>query len=346
MIGWREFRRWSLGKAIADGLSCHNVLIVGTDPTALALAHHLNIYRQLGFVVLGHIEVQSPVTPTLDSTTKILGPPADLKTLCCSHFVDEVIICTQHRPTVLQAISDARECGLGVRVIPDLYDGIAFGARLHYLGDFPSMAVAHRTIATISMKLKRTLDVLVSLVVLALVTPILLLLALIVKLDSRGPVLYISRRVGKKGRDFSCYKLRTMVVDADHQQRHLSHLNEREGVLFKMVNDPRVTRTGRFMRKYSLDELPQLWNVLKGDMSLVGPRPPLATEVKQYQLEYLRRLEAAPGITGLWQVEARNHPSFDRYISLDLEYIENWSFGLDINILLRTVAVVFAGTGT
>jgi exopolysaccharide biosynthesis polyprenyl glycosylphosphotransferase len=353
MVGWREFRRWSLGKAIADGLSCHNVIIVGIDPMALALAHHLTLHRQLGFVVLGHLTTSTSTAPALETQAsatvrppKILGSPADLKTLCRSHFADEVIICSQHRPTVIQAIADARESGLGVRVIPDLYDGMAFGAHLHYLGDFPSMAVAHRSIPAVSLKLKRALDVLVSAFAVALLAPLLLLLAVIVKLDSPGPILYISSRVGRKGRDFSCYKFRTMVADADYQQTHLHHLNEREGILFKIADDPRVTRSGRFMRKYSLDELPQLWNVLKGDMSLVGPRPPLANEVKQYQLEYLRRLEAAPGITGLWQVEARNHPSFDRYISLDLQYIENWSFALDINILLRTIAVVVSGTGS
>ena len=196
------------------------------------------------------------------------------------------------------------------------------------------------------MKCKRALDVFVSALALIFLSPLLLLLALIVKADSEGPVLYASRRVGKKGREFSCYKFRTMVADADHQKTKLHHLNERDGVLFKITNDPRITRSGRILRKYSLDELPQLWNVLRGDMSLVGPRPPLANEVKQYQLEYLRRLEAAPGITGLWQVEARNHPSFDRYISLDLHYVENWSLALDMQILLRTVSVVFAGTGS
>jgi exopolysaccharide biosynthesis polyprenyl glycosylphosphotransferase len=344
MLGWRAFRRWSLGKAIADGLSCHNVLIIGTDPTALGLAHHLTTHRQLGFVVVGHLG------PTLAEasakSTKILGAAADLKTICRQHFADEVIICTQHRPTVLQAIADARECGLGVRVIPDLYDGAAFGAQLHYLGDFPSLAVVHRSVPAIAMRLKRLLDIALSAAALLGLSPLLLTLALIVKFDSEGPVIYSSRRVGKKGRAFNCHKFRTMVSNADQLKTKLGHLNERDGVLFKIANDPRITCAGRLMRKYSLDELPQIWNVLKGEMSLVGPRPPLVTEVKEYQLDYLRRLEAAPGITGLWQVEARNHPSFDRYISLDLQYIENWTFALDIHILFRTVAVVFAGTGS
>jgi exopolysaccharide biosynthesis polyprenyl glycosylphosphotransferase len=344
MVGWRAFRRWSLGKAIADGLSCHNVIIVGSDPTALSLARHLTLHRQLGFVVVGHLG--SPVTPTSGPAPKILGTPQDLKTLCRTHFADEIIICSSHRPTVMQAIADARDCGLGVRVIPDLYDGLALGAQIHYLGDFPSLAVVHRSIPAISMKLKRALDLLVSGLALTFLSPLLLLLALVVKLGSKGPILYASPRVGKKGRVFSCYKFRTMVANAEQLKTKLSHLNERDGVLFKIANDPRITRSGRLMRKYSLDELPQLLNVLLGDMSLVGPRPPLVSEVKEYQLDYLRRLEAAPGITGLWQVEARNHPSFERYLSLDLHYIENWSIALDLHILLRTVGVVFAGTGS
>jgi exopolysaccharide biosynthesis polyprenyl glycosylphosphotransferase len=196
------------------------------------------------------------------------------------------------------------------------------------------------------MKLKRALDLLASAAALALLSPLLVVLAIAIKLDSAGPIFYVSRRVGKKGRIFSCYKFRTMVTDAERRKTELQHLNEREGILFKIAKDPRVTRVGRVLRKYSLDELAQLWNVLKGDMSLVGPRPPLVKEVEQYQLEYMRRLEAAPGITGLWQVEARNSPSFDRYISLDLRYVENWSLALDLQILLRTVAVVIAGTGS
>jgi exopolysaccharide biosynthesis polyprenyl glycosylphosphotransferase len=344
MVGWRVFRRWSLSKAIADGLSCNNVIIVGTDPMAVAVAQHLTLDRQLGFVVLGHLG-PAPSDP-VGEAPKILGTPAELKNICRANFADEVIICSSHRPTVIRAISDARDCGLGVRVIPDLYDGMAVGARLHYLGDFPSMAVVNRSIPAVSMKLKRSLDVLFSGFALALLSPLLLLIAIVIKLDSTGRIFYVSRRVGKKGRPFSCYKFRTMVADADHQKASLHNLNQRDGILFKIAEDPRITRCGRFMRKYSLDEFPQLWNVLAGDMSLVGPRPPLVNEVKQYQLEYLRRLEAAPGITGLWQVEARNHPSFERYISLDLHYIENWSFSLDIYILFRTIGVVLAGTGS
>jgi lipopolysaccharide/colanic/teichoic acid biosynthesis glycosyltransferase len=176
--------------------------------------------------------------------------------------------------------------------------------------------------------------------------PVMLVIALAIKLDSRGPVFYSSERIGKKGRVFRCIKFRTMVHDAEKRRAGVMHMNEREGVLFKITNDPRTTRLGRFLRKYSLDELPQFLNVLRGDMSVVGPRPPLASEVREYKLSHLRRLDVTPGITGLWQVQARQDPSFDSYISLDVTYIENWSIWLDINIIARTIGVVLSGTGS
>jgi len=194
--------------------------------------------------------------------------------------------------------------------------------------------------------LKRLWDVTAAAVGLVVVSPAMILIAAVIKLDSPGPVLYISERIGRRGRTFSCFKFRTMVINADKLKNSLSAHNEREGPLFKMRNDPRITRVGRFLRKFSLDELPQLFNVIHGDMSLVGPRPPIASEVELYELQHLRRLEVLPGLTGLWQVRARQDPSFDRYVALDLTYVENWTLWLDLKILARTAQVVFRGTGS
>jgi lipopolysaccharide/colanic/teichoic acid biosynthesis glycosyltransferase len=176
--------------------------------------------------------------------------------------------------------------------------------------------------------------------------PVMLVIAIMVKLDSPGPIFYRASRIGRKGRTFTCLKFRTMVVDADKKLKDLQHKNERDGILFKMTNDPRITKMGIKLRKYSLDELPQFFNVLAGDMSLVGPRPPLASEVEKYDLAHLKRLDVLPGMTGLWQVEARQDPSFDSYISLDTAYVENWNLLLDVRILARTVGVVLGGTGS
>jgi lipopolysaccharide/colanic/teichoic acid biosynthesis glycosyltransferase len=193
---------------------------------------------------------------------------------------------------------------------------------------------------------KRAFDVTGAALAMILGLPITLLLMAAIKLDSKGPVFYRAQRIGRKGRTFTCYKFRTMCAGADKLQEDLVHKNERDGILFKIADDPRITRVGRFLRKYSLDELPQFYNVLRSEMSMVGPRPPMGSEVAQYDLSHLRRLEVLPGMTGLWQVEARQDPSFDSYISLDTAYVENWSLWLDVKILVRTVGVVLSGTGT
>ena len=192
---------------------------------------------------------------------------------------------------------------------------------------------------------KRSFDIAFSLLALVFICPVLLLIALLIKLDSEGPVLYISDRIGHNGKRFRFLKFRTMVRDADSLRGALLHLNERKGNLFKMSNDPRVTRLGRTLRRYSLDELPQFFSVLTGHMSVVGPRPCLTSEYARYTKEQRRRVEAIPGITGLWQVEARENPSVDAYFALDLHYVDHWSFFLDMKIVLKTVFVVFSGNG-
>lgn len=194
--------------------------------------------------------------------------------------------------------------------------------------------------------LKRLLDIVVSVSVLIALFPFFLFVAILIKCGSRGPVFYVSTRLGKDGRFFRCFKFRTMVIDADKARAHLLKMNQRDRILFKIENDPRITPLGRILRKYSVDELPQFVNVLRGEMSVVGPRPPLAPEVHQYEPRHLRRLSVIPGITGLWQVQARTDPRFDTYVSCDLEYIETWSLWLDLKIMFRTIAVVLAGTGS
>lgn len=196
-----------------------------------------------------------------------------------------------------------------------------------------------------AVKLKRVIDVLLSSGLLLCCLPLMAVLALAIRLDSPGPAIYRSRRIGRNGKPFWCLKLRTMVAGADQLRGKLTAKNHRDGILFKVADDPRITRVGRILRKYSADELPQLWNVLKGEMSLVGPRPALAEEVAQFRYEHLERLTVTPGITGLWQVEARRDPSFQAYIRLDLAYVRNWSPWLDCKILLRTISVVMVGTG-
>ena len=192
---------------------------------------------------------------------------------------------------------------------------------------------------------KRSLDVTLAATGLVVFSPVLAAVALAIKLDSPGSVLCRQKRIGLYGRSFDCFKFRSMRSDADKLRDGLAHLNERKGPVFKIKNDPRITRLGRFLRKYSVDELPQLINVLRGEMSLVGPRPPLPNEVAQYETHHFRRLEVIPGITGLQQVCARDHPDFEEWVRLDVEYIENRGIGTDLKILLRTPLAVFSGKG-
>lgn len=192
---------------------------------------------------------------------------------------------------------------------------------------------------------KRVLDFTLSLLLLCSVWPLMAAAALAIQLDGPGPVFYVSERVGRNGSRFRCYKFRTMVVDAELLQDELRARNERNEIFFKLTEDPRVTRVGRLLRKFSVDELPQLLNVLRGEMSLIGPRPPLLSEVARYRPEHFIRLSVLPGMTGLWQVQCRNSPSFADYINHDRAYIEQWSLWLDIKILWRTIGVVLSGSG-
>ncbi|MGB7844232.1 MAG: sugar transferase [Candidatus Acidiferrum sp.] len=208
-----------------------------------------------------------------------------------------------------------------------------------------SSGTRRRSIPFPGLMLKRILDVMLSSTALLILWPVLLVIALGVKLGSRGPVLYGSVRAGEKGQEFVCYKFRTMIDNADELKSSLRRFNERKDPFFKIANDPRVTRLGHSLRKCSLDELPQLWNVLKGDMSLVGPRPHPLDDCARYRPEDYRRLEVKPGLTGLWQVIARKNPSFETCMALDLAYIKHRGLWLDFVILLLTVPTVLSGDG-
>jgi len=242
-------------------------------------------------------------------------------------------------------LEQARVHGVDLRVVPDLYDGVAWNSPIEYIGQFPTIPLHRGAVPELGLVFKRIFDTAFSLLTLLALSPLLVAIAIAIKLDSPGPVFYTSERIGKRGVVFRCFKFRTMVRDAEKRRSEIMHMNERDDVLFKISNDPRITRLGRLLRKYSIDELPQFFNVLRGDMSIVGPRPPLAGEVRNYDLSHLRRLDVTPGITGLWQVQGRQDPSFASYVSLDVAYIESWSFWLDFKIIVRTIAVVFAGTG-
>lgn len=334
-----------------------NVLIVGVGHSGFALKNHLSRVRHLGYTFKGYVSADKepihnapaprPWRPLMPAPSDVLGNTGDIETLVRKHFIDELFI-TGHcgRLIVEEMIAVGSRLGIDVRVVPELYDGIAPKLPIEYVGQIPTFPLHFHHIRTTSLMIKRLLDIAISLFALLFTVPLMSLIALAIRLDSPGPIFYCAERIGRKGSVFRCWKFRTMVTNADAMQSSLLHMNERDGILFKVTSDPRITRVGRFLRKYSLDELPQFFNVLCGTMSIVGPRPPVLREVSQYKLHHLRRLDVSPGITGLWQVEARQDPSFDQYISLDTYYVDHWSLWLDIKIMIRTFAVVLGGTGS
>ena len=338
---WRRLRE----RRYRLGLEVRNVLIVGDGRVGHALRNHLEALPHLGFRFKGFISLEEG--REREAHPQTVGDLKNCVAVARSLFVDEIYFSTPaDKHAVIPVVEQARELGMDVRVVPDLYDGLAWNARVEYVGQFPTIPLHRREFSRGSFVLKRGMDIILASLALLIASPVMLMIALLVRLDSPGPIFYGAERIGRKGRVFKCYKFRTMVANADRMRKELAHMNERDSILFKISNDPRITRVGARLRKYSLDELPQFYNVLKGDMSLVGPRPPLAAEVEKYHLSHLRRLDVLPGITGLWQVEARQDPSFDSYISLDTAYVDNWNLMLDLRILARTVSVVLGGTGS
>jgi exopolysaccharide biosynthesis polyprenyl glycosylphosphotransferase len=317
-----------------------NVLIVGAGKVGRQFANYLDGNKNLGLVVKGFLDRDR------SADARVLGGIEDLCRIARAEFVDEIIITMPaRRELVKRVIYDARRSNLDIKIIPKLYEARGQRATIDYMGETPVMSLYREPVSAMGSFVKRLLDVIGSLVGLVVLSPLFAALAVSIRWDSAGPVFYRCHRLGKKGKAFVCYKFRTMKENADSLRDSLRHLNEREGAIFKINRDPRVTRVGRLLRKYSLDELPQLWNVLRGEMSLVGPRPHPIDDCKKYRLEHLRRLDITPGITGLWQVTARRSPSFEKSVALDIEYIEKWSMWMDFSILFKTVAAVISGNG-
>jgi exopolysaccharide biosynthesis polyprenyl glycosylphosphotransferase len=342
--GWRLLKRKVTDRSFPVGKATHNVLIIGAGKRGLELAEFLENNKQLGYVVRGFLDADGCDDP------RAIGRIDQLSQIARARFIDEILIATPSPPRLVREIVlEARRNRLDVTVAPDLYDDLCDGRErnvaLNYLGHYPVLTLHQEPVPTVALLLKRAMDVVLGSLGVIFVSPLLLGIALAIKLDSSGPVFYKSYRRGSKGRTFACLKFRTMATNADELKNELRGLNERRGPFFKLANDPRVTKLGKVLRKYSLDELPQLWNVIKGDMSLVGPRPHPIDDCQRYSLEHLCRLDVTPGITGLWQISSRRDPSFEKSMLLDLEYIEKWSLWEDIKILLKTLPVVVRADG-
>jgi len=274
---------------------------------------------------------------------------ADLSAIISHDPVDEVIVALplRRRRALIEKIVEAcEEQGIMVRVRTDLFDLHVARPQVDTIDGVPVVTIRSGPEDGWQLVLKRVIDFIGSTLLLLLLAPFLLLVALLIRLDSPGPVLFRQERVGLNRRRFQLIKFRTMVQEADKKQELFESLNEADGPVFKIKNDPRVTRLGRFLRQFSIDELPQLINVLKGEMSLVGPRPLPLRDVKLIDAQWhKRRFSVKPGLTCLWQVNGRSDVSFERWVRMDLEYIDTWSLALDLKILLKTIPVVFRGSG-
>lgn len=317
-------------------------VIIGSGPQALALARAVEDATWEGVDVLGFVSAHPN-----ERGRHILGSLESLRTIVVTSEATEVLVAPNATgPATFEMVIAALD-GLEVelRIAPGVEGFLPSRLTVHPLGDRPLLSLERAELRPSAKFFKRALDVVFGVPLLIIATPIIALCAIALRIDSKGPIFFRQTRVGVNERAFTVFKLRTMVADAEQQLHTIIDLNEADGVLFKIHDDPRVTRVGTFLRRTSLDELPQLLNVLKGDMSLVGPRPPLPDEVARYENPLRRRMLVKPGITGLWQVSGRNQLTFEDYVRYDMLYVQNWSVALDLFILARTIPAVLLRRG-
>ena len=328
------------------GLGVTRMLIVGAGETARTIMRAVVARPDLGYVIVGFVDDDPARSSTDIGRYSALGTSAQLGELISSHCIDEVVITLpwlSHRQ-ILEIMRQCAQDRVHTRIVPDLFQMTLRNVVVENLNGVPLLGIAEPKLYDWQLLFKRVIDVVAASFLMVLLAPFGALLALAIRLDSPGPVFFRQKRLGRDGKDFTCIKFRTMCANAEEIRERLLAQNEASGPLFKIRNDPRRTRVGRILR-HGFDELPQLWNVLKGEMSLVGPRPPVPSEVEAYEPWHRRRLDVRPGITGLWQVSGRSNLTFDEMVLLDLYYIENWSPLLDLRVLLRTVPVVLTGSG-
>ena len=342
--------RYTLGFFRRRGYNVRNLVIVGTREKARRFLQLLRAHSDWGLNLLGFVRVTDAPLGEDFQDQVILGEVCDLIEICKSLPVDEVVFCVpkDYVVDVEEYLKKLEELGTSVSIVLDIFN-ISFYRKEVSLfhNDIPMLTFHAKEFDAQQLLIKRLFDILGSIVGLFITMLLFPFIAVAIKLDSRGPLFFGQKRVGQSGRIFNCWKFRSMYEDAEQRKAELLKDNEVSGAMFKLSNDPRVTKVGRFLRKTSLDEFPQFWNVFVGQMSLVGTRPPTPDEVAEYDNWQHRRISITPGITGLWQVSGRSEINdFDKVVELDLSYIDNWSLWLDIKILLKTIYVVLSRKGS
>ncbi|MFQ3599563.1 MAG: sugar transferase [Chloroherpetonaceae bacterium] len=327
-------------------IGLQNIIIVGAGKDGKQIAQEIQCNNRYGINVVGFLDDNVPVGTEISQGAKVLGKISDVEQYVKSYDCKEIIIAISNisYERLHDIIDTCKSVVPTLKLSSRLYEIVPAKVAVEFYGNHVVMDVSS-SMDSVHRFYKRMLDIVIASVMLLLALPLLLIVSILIKIDSPGPVFYRQRRVGKDGKLFWCYKLRSMYVDADKRKRELEAMNEASGPIFKIKNDPRITRVGRILRKYSIDEIPQLFNVLLGQMSLVGPRPGTPEELKRYETWHKRRLKVPQGITGLWQVSGRSNLSFNEMVVLDLYYAENVSILTDINIMLRTIPAVLFGRG-
>lgn len=331
------------------GIGVRRVLIVGAGEIGRMVMRTIVAQPELGYQILGFIDDDPEKSNSEIGRFKGLGTIDNLRNLIQAEDsnIEEVIITLpwMYHRKIVNIMAQCERQNVTARLVPDLFQMSLSRVEIEDLNGIPLIGIREITFSRWGLIVKRAIDIIASATALIALAPLLGLIALAIMLDSPGPVLFRQTRVGKDGKTFTLHKFRSMRVGAEQEQDKLAERNEATGPLFKMRDDPRLTRVGKILRRFSFDELPQLHNVLRGEMSLVGPRPPLPKEVDEYQEWHKKRLEIAPGLTGLWQVSGRSDLTFDEMVLLDIYYIENWSPALDTIITLRTIPRVIFGDG-
>ncbi len=347
LLSFRKLISQLLNYFRKKGYNFKNILIIGTGSPAKDFIGEIKNNPQWGFRISGILDWEDSLKGTKISGLPVIGNLRDLSFILKNDQVDYVVfaVCKRYLNLIEDSLLLCEKMGVPTCVLADFFP-LRFARKR--MGEFqakPAIVFSTTPDSDTCLLLKDITDRLFTLVGIILILPLMLSLALLIKLTSKGPVFFKQERCGLNGRKFTMFKFRTMVEDADQMKDLLAEKNEMDGPVFKITNDPRLTKVGKFLRKFSLDELPQLFNVLRGDMSLVGPRPPLPKEVSQYDPWQRRKLSMKPGLTCLWQINGRNNINFERWMKMDLEYIDNWSLWLDTKILLKTVPAVILGTG-
>lgn len=341
---WRILKRQFVEYLVTQGYNNFNVLIIGAGKIGTALVQEIHKKPGLGFNIIGFLD-DTKTNQSTHGKVKILGKISDFVKVARREFVDKIFITCHHDGEMfLKLLEQAKELGIAIRVVPHGFELMTSEFTKFNIGSIPILEYCdaehfHKQVG------KRLFDLVATLCLGVLVLPAFVVIGIIIKLNSPGPVFYLSKRYGRGGHIFKMYKFRSMLINADSLTEQIQDQNEVDGPIFKMKEDPRVTKIGYLLRKYSIDELPQIFNVIQGDMSLVGPRPLPISQIQKEDLRQLQRLEVRPGITGLWQTRGRSDISFLRLVKWDIWYINNWSFWLDFNILLQTIPVVLKGRG-